>query len=44
MANFDINKAGFRIAGLFLVVWAVAIAVWRFADLESRWDNALPPR
>jgi high-affinity nickel-transport protein len=44
MANFDINKAGFTIAGLFGVVWAVAIAVWRFGDLEARWDNALPPR
>ena len=43
MANFDINKAGFTIAGLFLVVWAVAIAVWRFGGLESRWDRALPP-
>lgn len=43
MANFDINKAGFTIAGLFLVVWAVAIAVWRFGRLESRWDHALPP-
>jgi nickel/cobalt transporter (NiCoT) family protein len=43
MANFDINKAGFTIAGLFLVVWAVAIAIWRFAGLEARWDNVLPP-
>jgi len=43
MANFDLNKAGFTIAGLFLVVWAVAIAVWRFGGLESRWDRALPP-
>jgi len=43
MANFDLNKAGFTIAGLFLVVWAVAIAVWRFGGLESRWDSALPP-
>jgi high-affinity nickel-transport protein len=43
MANFDINKAGFAIAGLFGVVWAVAIAVWRFAGLESRWDSAIPP-
>jgi len=25
------------------VVWAVAIAVWRFGGLESRWDSALPP-
>jgi nickel/cobalt transporter (NiCoT) family protein len=44
MANFDINKAGFTIAGLFGVVWAVAIAVWRFGNIESRWDRALPPR
>src|SRR5499427_10069834 len=43
MANFDLNKAGFTIAGLFLVVWALAIAVWRFGGLESRWDRALPP-
>jgi high-affinity nickel-transport protein len=43
MANFDINKAGFTIAGLFLAVWAVAIAIWRFAGLEARWGNVLPP-
>ena len=33
----------YLIAGLFLVVWAVAIAVWRFGGLESRWDRSLPP-
>jgi nickel/cobalt transporter (NiCoT) family protein len=43
MANFDINKAGFTIAGLFVLVWAVALAVWRFGKIESRWDAALPP-
>jgi nickel/cobalt transporter (NiCoT) family protein len=43
MANFDINKAGFTIAGLFVVVWAVALAIWRFGNVESRWDAALPP-
>jgi high-affinity nickel-transport protein len=42
MANFDINKAGFTIAGLFLVVWAVAIAIWRFAGLEARWEAQDP--
>jgi high-affinity nickel-transport protein len=47
MANFDINKAGFTIAVLFVVVWAAALAVWRFANIESRWDisgSATPPR
>ena len=43
MANFDINKAGFTIAALFVVVWAGAVAVWRFGHIESRWDSAIPP-
>ena len=37
MANFNINKAGFAIAGLFLAVWAIAIGYWRFANVETRW-------
>jgi high-affinity nickel-transport protein len=46
MANFDINKAGLTIAALFVVVWAVALAVWRFGNIESRWavgDGSGPP-
>jgi high-affinity nickel-transport protein len=43
MANFDINKAGFTIAALFVVVWAGAIAVWRFGKIESRFQSAIPP-
>src|SRR5487761_69639 len=41
MANFNINTAGFTIAALFVVVWAVAIAVWRFGKIESRWSLSL---
>ena len=37
MANFNINRAGFTIAGLFVIVWAVALTVWRFGNIESRW-------
>ena len=37
MANFNINKAGFGIAGLFIVVWALAICYWRLAKVETRW-------
>jgi nickel/cobalt transporter (NiCoT) family protein len=43
MANFDINKAGFTIAALFVVVWAAALAVWRFGNIESRWEISGPP-
>jgi nickel/cobalt transporter (NiCoT) family protein len=41
MASFDINKAGFAIAGLFVVVWAIAICYWKIARVETRW--AAPP-
>ena len=37
MANFDINRAGFAVAGLFVVVWAVAIAYWKLGGLDQRW-------
>jgi len=39
MANFNINKAGFAIAAMFVVVWAVAIAYWRFANVEKKWTT-----
>ncbi len=39
MANFDINKAGFVIVGLFIVVWVLAVAVWRFGKVEQRWSS-----
>jgi nickel/cobalt transporter (NiCoT) family protein len=37
MANFDINVAGFCIAGMFVAVWAVALAYWKFGRVETRW-------
>jgi high-affinity nickel-transport protein len=43
MAGFDINKAGFTIAGLFAVTWAVAVAVWHFARIDARWSPPPPP-
>jgi high-affinity nickel-transport protein len=40
LQGFDINKAGFVIVGLFVVTWIVALAVWRFGRIETRWDEA----
>jgi high-affinity nickel-transport protein len=39
MANFNINKAGFIIVGLFVVIWVVALAVWKYGNIESRWES-----
>jgi high-affinity nickel-transport protein len=41
MAAFDINKAGFVIAGIFVLTWAAALAIWRFGQIEERWDAAM---
>jgi len=41
MANFNINVAGFCIAGLFVVVWAGALLFWRLGNVESRWSSDL---
>src|SRR2546430_15598163 len=33
MGNFNINKAGVVIVGIFVVPWAVAFAVWHFGQV-----------
>jgi nickel/cobalt transporter (NiCoT) family protein len=46
MYNFDIKKAGFVIVGMFIITWAVSIAIWRWGHIEERWTarlNAPPP-
>ena len=40
MGNFDLNKAGFVVVGVFVVTWAVALAVWHFGKLEQKWEAA----
>jgi nickel/cobalt transporter (NiCoT) family protein len=40
LGGFDINKAGFVIVGVFVLTWAVALAVWHFGHIEQKWDTA----
>jgi high-affinity nickel-transport protein len=42
VANFNINVAGFCIAGLFVLVWAVALTYWRAGKVEDRWSATVP--
>jgi high-affinity nickel-transport protein len=41
MANFDINKAGFVIVGMFIACWAAAWTFWKFGHVEERWSARL---
>src|SRR5262252_4201706 len=38
MGNFDINKAGFVIVGVFVLTWVVALAIWHFGKIEQKWE------
>jgi high-affinity nickel-transport protein len=37
IAGLDLDNVGYLIVGLFVIVWAVAIAYWRLAKVEQRW-------
>jgi len=37
---FDLNKAGFLIVGLFILVWVLALGIWKFGAVERRWERA----
>ncbi|GAA3046209.1 HoxN/HupN/NixA family nickel/cobalt transporter [Pseudonocardia yunnanensis] len=39
-SDFDLNTAGFVIVGGFVVVWAIAVAIWRYGKIEERWESA----
>jgi high-affinity nickel-transport protein len=42
IAGLDLSNVGFAIVGLFIVVWLTALAYWRLARIEQRWQHAPP--
>jgi high-affinity nickel-transport protein len=40
VSRLDLNNVGFVVVGLFVVVWAAAIAYWNLARVEKRWSPA----
>lgn len=38
--NLNLNSAGYIIVAGFVVVWAIALTVWRYGKVEDRWHNA----
>jgi nickel/cobalt transporter (NiCoT) family protein len=41
IASIPLDYAGFGIVALFVLAWAVALAVWRFGRIEERWSSDL---
>jgi nickel/cobalt transporter (NiCoT) family protein len=41
MENFDINKAGFVIVGMFIATWLAAVVIWKVGKIEQRWETGL---
>ncbi len=41
IGNLDLNHVGYVIAGLFVVTWIIALAVWRYARIEDKWSARL---
>ena len=41
VSGVDLNIVGYIVVGLFVVTWALALAVWRFGRIEQRWDAGM---
>jgi high-affinity nickel-transport protein len=41
IADINLDYAGYAIVGLFVLSWAVALAVWHFGKIEDRWSQGL---
>jgi high-affinity nickel-transport protein len=41
MANFNINVAGFVIVGMFVVTFTVSYLIFRYGNIEAKWEAGL---
>ncbi|HEY5111630.1 MAG TPA: HoxN/HupN/NixA family nickel/cobalt transporter [Acidimicrobiales bacterium] len=39
-ADFNINKAGFAIVGIFVLTWVFALGYWKYGHVEERWERS----
>ena len=40
IASIPLDYAGYAIVGLFVVAWALALAIWKLGRIEERWSTA----
>ena len=36
--DVNLNLVGYLVVGLFVLTWALALAVWRYGRIEERWS------
>ena len=41
VGNFDLNKVGFGVVAIFVLVWAAALIYWKVSHVEERWSQLL---
>jgi high-affinity nickel-transport protein len=41
VTDLDLNLVGYFLVALFVVTWALAVAIWRFGRIEDRWSARL---
>jgi nickel/cobalt transporter (NiCoT) family protein len=41
ISNLDLNKLGYGIVVLFVLVWVGALAFWKFGKVEQKWGANL---
>ncbi|OBG19269.1 HoxN/HupN/NixA family nickel/cobalt transporter [Mycobacterium sp. 852002-51057_SCH5723018] len=39
LGGLDLNTVGFLIVGIFVVTWATALLIWRYARVEEKWSS-----
>jgi high-affinity nickel-transport protein len=37
--SFNLNSAGYFIVAAFVIVWSVALLIWKYANIEARWHD-----
>jgi high-affinity nickel-transport protein len=41
LGSLDLNVVGYAIVAMFVMTWAIALAIWRFANIEEKWTAGL---
>jgi high-affinity nickel-transport protein len=41
LETIDLNTVGFVIVAMFILTWALALAVWKLGRIEERWNAHL---
>jgi high-affinity nickel-transport protein len=37
--DFNLNSAGYIIVAGFVVVWSIALIIWKYGNIEERWHD-----